>query len=124
MSTKVVSFKDSGLRKKIAGTHHPVTTLIRAIGQNVHVDVLGRLVVPGLDGLGQLDHVSDRVGLQQVLVVEVVEEDIQSPLRIVNLRLERRRRTRLDSLHVCRQNLIDGHRVRGDVGTVTGCCTI
>lgn len=64
------------------------------------MDIAGRLVVAVLNGAGQVGHVLDGVGLEEVLVVEVVKEDAQAALGIINLGLEGARGPTLDPLHV------------------------
>lgn len=84
------------------------------------MDSPGGLVVARLDGASQLRHVRNGVGLEQVLVVEVVEQDVQPAFGIIHLCFEGRRGPRLHALHVCGEDLIDRHGIGRDVGTVTG----
>lgn len=79
------SFFQSKLGKD---THHPVTALVGPVGHDVNVNSARGIVVTGLDSAGQVRHILDRVGLEQVLVVQVVEENVQPALSIVNLCLE------------------------------------
>lgn len=104
---------------KSRDAHHPVTALVQPVSHNIDVDRPGGLIVARLDGASQLRHVRNGVGLEQVLVIEVVEQDVQPPFSIIDLCLEGRRGPRLHALHVCGEDLVDRHGVGRDVGTVT-----
>jgi hypothetical protein len=52
------------------------------------VDGASSLVVTGLDSASQVRHILNGVGLEQILVVQVVEQNAQATLSIVNLGLE------------------------------------
>lgn len=79
------------------------------------MDVLGRLVVPHLYGARQLHHIRHGVRLEQVVVVEMVEQDVQTTVCVFDLRSERAWCTTLDALHVRRQDLVNGRCVGGDM---------
>lgn len=83
-------------------THHPVATFVSPVGHDINMNSEGGIVVTLLESAGQVRHVLDGVGLEQVLVVEVIKEDVQAALGIINLCLECRRGPSLDALHVCR----------------------
>ena len=69
-------------------TYHPIATFIHAIGHDINMNVLGCFKVTGLNGTRQFNHVCHGVWLQQVLVVQAVEEDVQSALCVIYLSLE------------------------------------
>lgn len=54
----------------------------------------------------------------------MVEEDVQPALSVVDLGFEGRWGAALDALHVCGEDLVDGHGVSGDVRAVTRCCVV
>lgn len=103
-------------------THHPIATFIIPVGNDGHLKGLSGGVITGLDCASQVLHILDGVGLEQVLVVQMVKEDVQATLSIVDLDLERRGGSGLDARHICRQDFEDRLCVGRDMGTVTGGC--
>lgn len=101
-------------------THHPIATFIIPVGNDGHLNGLSGGVITGLDCASQVLHILDGVGLEQVLVVQMVKEDVQATLSIIDLDLERRGGSGLDAGHVCREDLEDRLCVGRDMGTVTG----
>jgi hypothetical protein len=94
--------------KKVSKTHHPVTALVRLIRHQVREDRHGVVVLLCLDTACQLVHLLDRVRLQQVLIVQVVEENVESLLGVGNVLFVLCRGLGLYALQVCLQNLEDG----------------
>jgi hypothetical protein len=70
------------------------------VRHDINVDCASGFVVTGLNGASELHHILDSVGFQQVFVVKVIEEEVQSPLGIVDLCLEGGGGSGLDTLHV------------------------
>ena len=70
-------------------THHPVSTLFRSVGHNVEMDDASGLIVLGLDSARQVGQIFHGVGLDQILIVKVVKEDVQAALGVIDLCLER-----------------------------------
>jgi hypothetical protein len=81
-------------------THHPVPTLLRSVGHDVEVEHTSSLVVLGLDSTREVGKIFHGVGLDQILIVQVIKEDVQAALGVINLGLERGGCTGLDALHV------------------------
>jgi hypothetical protein len=94
----------------LQSTHHPVTALVRLVRHQVRENCHSVVVLLGLDAARQLVHLLDRVRLEQVLVVQVVEEDVESLLGVGNVLLVLRRCLGLYALQFCLQNLVDGTR--------------
>lgn len=53
----------------------------------------------------------------------MVEENVQPALSVINLCLERRWSTALDTFHVFGKDLVDRHGIGRDVGAVARCCS-
>ena len=79
--------------------------------------------MPSLNVASKLIHLLDRVGLEKVLVVEMVEQDVEALLGVGNMLLVLRRSLRLHALHVGIEDLVDGTRCVGNVRPIAGGCT-
>lgn len=77
------------------------------------------LKLPRPQRLGQLDHLRHRIRFQQVLVVEVVEEDVETLFCVVDLGFEGGGGAGFDTLHICVEVLVDWLSSRENVGAVT-----
>lgn len=86
-------------------TYHPVTTLLGPVSLNLNLQPLSTGVILGLDCLGQFAKLVDRRRLYELLVIEVVEQKVQSFLRVLDLRREVRRRLGHHPLHVLAQDI-------------------
>lgn len=82
------------------------------------MDGLRSVIVPRLQGACQLGQATHRVRLQQVFIVQVVKEDVQSFLGVVDLDLEGCGSTRFHSSHVRGKYLEDRLSSGWDVGSV------
>ena len=71
-----------------------------------------------VDRLCQRSHAGHGVVFEQVLIVEMVEEDVESFFRVGDVGLEGWWSAGFDTLHVLAQNFIHGARVCRDVATV------
>jgi hypothetical protein len=78
------------------------------------------LKVLGLQRLGQLDQLTDRILFDQVAVVEVVVEDVEALLDVRHVRFEGGRRAGFDAGEFGREDGVDGLRGGRDVGAVAG----
>lgn len=70
-------------------TYHPKGTLSIKFGA-LHLCEKSLSTIPFLarHGTADLHHLADSVGLQQLLVVKVVEQDVNALVHVVNLGLE------------------------------------
>lgn len=79
------------------------------------------VILSGLDVARQLVQLLDGIRLD-IIVVEMVEEDVQTLLGIDHMRLELFRCLRLHALHVCVQDVVNWLRACGDVRSITTSC--
>lgn len=83
------------------------------------MDGVRRIIILGLDGMREFDHAINGAGFQQVVIVQMVEENVQPPFRVINLGLEGRWGAGLHPFHVRSKNFEDGLGLRRDMGSVT-----
>ena len=101
-------------------TYQPVTALVVFVRHQIREVGLRCIVLSSLDIVGKLSHLLNSIGLEQVLVVEMVEQDVQSLLGIGNVLPVLCWSLGLDTLQVGLKDLIDGTRRVGNVRPVTG----
>ena len=68
-------------------TYHPVATLIRLIGHQIRKYCDRSIILLGLDVSREFVHALDSIGLEQILVVKVVKQDVEALLGICNVLL-------------------------------------
>lgn len=104
--------------------HHPVAALFDFVRVHVHLDFAGTLEVPALQSSSQFADLRDGVWLQEILVVEVVKQDIESLLRVNNLSLERGGCSSFHTCHLRGQDFEDWLCRWRDVRSVAFGCNI
>ena len=88
-------------------TYQPIATLIILVDVQIRKDGDGIIVLSCLDVTSELVHRLDRVGLQEVFIVQVVKQNIKSLLSIGNVLLVLGWRASLDTLHLCLEDFVD-----------------
>lgn len=83
------------------------------------MDALRSLVVTRLQRLGKLYHTCHGILFEEVLVIKMVKEYIESLLRVDDLFLEVSRCSRLNALHVRAEKFKNRPRVCWDMAPVT-----
>lgn len=76
----------SFVRRKRNTTYHPVAALLRLFPLDVDLELLGTLVILGLNGLRKFRQLVDGARCDKLLVVQVVNEEVQPLLRVLHLR--------------------------------------
>lgn len=112
-------------------TNQPVASLVILIGHEVREDGRCLVVLPGLDMTRKLIHLLNSVWFQKILIVQVIKEDVQPFLSVGNMLLVGGWNLCLHTLQIGIEDLVDGPRCVGDVGSITGrmlsgnwCCTL
>jgi hypothetical protein len=100
----------------------PIDQLITLIRVEVQVNRIRLVKLPGLNVARQLYHLLDRIGLEQILIIQMVEQDVEALLRVHNVRTVVRGHFGLDALDFRVQEFVDRTRGVGDVGSVAGRC--
>lgn len=117
---QIPTFNSNKQTKKMGSTYHPIPTLIHLISHNIDMYSLRRFKIPLPHRLRQLNHTPYSILFQQVLVIEMVEEDIETFLCVVDLGFEGGGGFGFHALHVVGENFVDGAGGRGDMGAVSG----
>lgn len=99
-------------------TYHPIGPFRGLGGGNFRKERLRLIPLLVVHVLGHLHHLLHRVGLQQVLIVEVVEEEVDALLHVLDLGLEALRRHGFDACDFGGEKVDDGLCFCGDVGPV------
>jgi hypothetical protein len=95
--------------------YHPVAALIGLVGHQLREDGNSRVKLLALDVGRQLIHLLNRVRLEEILVVQMVKQNVESLLSVGNVLPVLCGSLALDSLKLCIENLIDRSRSIGDV---------
>lgn len=103
-------------------TNHPVAPFIVFVRHQISEECDCLIILPGLDVSSQLVHRLDCIGLEQILIVQVIKQNVQPFLRVCDMRLEVRWRFGFHALHVSVENFVDGTRRLWNVGPITSGC--
>jgi hypothetical protein len=103
-------------------TYQPVAPLIRLVRHQVRENGSGLIILSSLKVARQLVQRLDRVRLEQILVVEMVEQNVEALFGIDNVLLVVCWRFRLHTLHLNFEDLVQWTGNIGDVSAVTGGC--
>ena len=102
-------------------TYDPVAALIRLVRHYVRKDDTSLVIVAGLDVVRQVVQLLNGIRLD-VFIVEVIEQDIEALLSVNHVGFELLRCLRLDTLHICVQDVKDRLRSSRNVRPVAASC--
>lgn len=88
-------------------TYHPVASFVCFVRHQIRKDSNGLIILPGLNVACQLVQFLNRIGLEKIFVVEVIEQNVKSLLSVYYVLLVLCWRFGLDALHVCVKHFVN-----------------